>query len=111
MPLPPQRLQISGVVPGAPDDLLDAVRAVTGHLEDLPLPENVLNATREALLKELDRRFATPQTLIEDVLVRYSEGKDLITGYKDAARRVSAASVREILGRLAAGAEVEYLID
>jgi hypothetical protein len=101
----------AGIVPGSTGDLLDAVRAVTGHLEDLPLPENVLNATREALLKELDRRFATPQTLIEDVLVRYSEGKDLITGYKDAARRVSAASVREILGRLAAGAEVEYLID
>ena len=101
----------AGITPGKPADLLDAVRSVTGHLADLPLPENVVNATREALLKELERRYADPETLIEDVLVRYSEGKDLITGYKAAVRRVSVASVRDILGKLAAGAEVEYVID
>ena len=101
----------AGVAPGEPDDLLEAIRTVTRHLDALPLPENVLNATREALVQELEQRYADPQTLTEDVLVRYSEGKDLITGYKAAARRVSAASVRDILGKLAAGAEIAYLID
>ena len=101
----------AGVTPGKPEDLLDAVRTVTGHLADLPLPEHVVNATRDALLKELERRYADPETLMEDVLVRYSEGKDLITGYKAAVRRVSVASVRDILVKLGAGAEVEYVID
>ena len=101
----------AGIVPGEPDDLLEAIRTVTRHLDALPLPENVLNATREALVQELEQRYADPQTLTEDVLVRYSEGKDLITGYKAAVRRVSVASVRDILGKLAAGAEIEYLID
>ena len=87
------------------------MRTVTRRLQDLPLPENVLFATGQALIQELDKRYADPQTLIDDVLVRYSEGKDLITGYKDAIRRISVASVRDILGRLDAGAEVEYIID
>ena len=101
----------AGIAPGTTEDLLDAMRTVTRRLQDLPLPENVLFATGQALLQELDKRYADPQTLIDDVLVRYSEGKDLITGYKDAIRRISAASVRDILGRLDAGAEVEYIID
>ena len=101
----------AGIAPGTTEDLLDAMRTVTRRLQDLPLPENVLFATGQALLQELEKRYADPQTLTEDVLVRYSEGKDLITGYKDAIRRISVASVRDILGRLDAGAEVEYIID
>ena len=101
----------AGIVPGTTDDLLDAVRTVTRRLEALPLPENALNAAKEALLREMEQRYADPQTLTQDVLVRYSEGKDLITGYKASIQRVSVASVRDILGKLGAGAEVEYLID
>lgn len=100
----------TGIAPGEPEDLLDAIRSVTRRLQEIPLPNDVLYATKEALVKELEKRFATPETLIEDVLARYSEGKDLITNYKAAARRVSAASVLEILDRLSTGAEVEYLI-
>jgi hypothetical protein len=44
------------------------------------------------------------------VLVRYSEGKDLVTDYKTAIQRVSAASVARIIEQLRAGAEVEYII-
>ena len=101
----------AGIAPGTTEDLLDAMRTVTRRLQDLPLPENVLFATGQALLQELEKRYADPQTLTEDVLVRYSEGKDLITGYKDAIRHISVAGVRDILGRLDAGAEVEYIID
>ena len=47
---------------------------------------------------------------MEDVLIRYSEGKDLMTDYKGAVQRVSAASVKEILQILSGGGEVEYTI-
>ena len=48
---------------------------------------------------------------MEDVLVRYSEGKDLVSDYKASAQRVSVAGVKEMLELLSAGGEVEYTID
>ena len=95
---------------GSPRDLLDALRSVTRRLGALEVPAADLNAAKSALLKQLELRYADPETLIEDVLIRYSEGKDLVTDWKGAVQRVSAASVRQILGQLADGAEVEYLI-
>ena len=43
-------------------------------------------------------------------MVRYSDGKDLVSGYKNAVKSVSAAKVREILRQLSEGAGVEYVI-
>lgn len=100
-----------GIIPGRPRDLLDALRSVIRRLGALEVPAAELNAAKAALLKQLELRYADPEALIEDVLVRYSEGKDLVSDWKGAVQRVSAASVRQILGQLADGAEVEYLID
>ena len=51
-----------------------------------------------------------PEAVVGDVLVRYSEGKDLVTDYKTAIQKVSAESVARIIALLRAGAEVEYVI-
>jgi len=99
-----------GVRPGEPGELLDAVRSVTRRLDMLPVTEAVVKAAKATLLKELELRYAQPETLMEDVLTRYSEGKDLITDYKGAVQRISAAGVREILRILSEGGEVEYTI-
>ena len=58
----------------------------------------------------MDSRRKDPAAVIDDVLVRYSEGKDLVTDYKAAIQRVSAESVARIIAQLRAGAEVEYII-
>ena len=100
----------AGISPGSPDQLLDAVRDVTRRLDEIPVTENAVRAARASLLKELENRYAAPETLIEDVLVRYSEGKDLVSDYKAAVQRVSVAGVKEILKLLSAGGEVEYTI-
>ena len=100
----------AGVAPLPPDRLLDAVRTVTHRLEFLTVPEATLKAYKDLIIKQLELRYADPGALIEDVLVRYSEGKDLITDYKAAVQRVSAEGVTRILGRLRDGAEIEYLI-
>ena len=99
-----------GVRPGEPGELLDAVRSVTRRLDMLPVTEAVVKAAKATLPKELELRYAQPETLMEDVLTRYSEGKDLITDYKGAVQRISAAGVREILRILSEGGEVEYTI-
>ena len=83
---------------------------MTHRLDELEVSEAEVRAAKATLLKELELRYNQPETLMEDVLIRYSEGRDLITDYKGAVQRISAASVREILGILSAGGEVEYTI-
>ena len=100
----------AGVSPGSPAELLDAVRSVTQRLDAIPVTESAVRAARATLLKDLENRYAAPETLMEDVLVRYSEGKDLVSDYKAAVQRVSVAGVREMLELLSEGGEVEYTI-
>ena len=100
----------AGVSPGSQAELLDAVRSVTRRLDAIPVTENAVRAARASLLKELENRYAAPETLIEDVLIRYSEGKDLVSDYKAAVQRVSVAGVQEVLKLLSSGGEVEYTI-
>ena len=98
------------LVPAEPLDLLDAVRQVTRRLDELPVPTSDLQAYKEVLLRQMESRMEDPEALVDDVLTRYSEGKDLVTDYKTAIRNVSAASVARIIEQLRAGAEVEYII-
>ena len=100
----------AGIVPVAPLSLLDAIRSVTHSLAGLSVPAADLKAYKEALLNEMDSRREDPAAVIDDVLVRYSEGKDLVTDYKAAIQRVSAESVARFVAQLCAGAEVEYII-
>ena len=100
----------AGIAPADPLTLLDAVREVTRRLDDLPVTDTDLRAYKDLLLKQMESRQADAGAVVEDVLVRYSEGKDLVTDYKTAIQKVSAASVTRVIGLLSAGAEVEYVI-
>ena len=100
----------AGITPATPLQLLDAIREVTHSLGTLSVPAADLKAYKEALLNEMESRREDPAAVIDDVLVRYSEGKDLVTDYKAAIQRVSAESVAHIIAQLRAGAEVEYII-
>ena len=100
----------AGVSPADPQALLDAIRTVTHQLTELTLEESDIKAYKDLLIHQMDSQMADPEALVRDVLTRYSEGKDLVTGYKAAIQRVTAAGVADILSRLRSGAEVEYLI-
>lgn len=100
----------AGIAPATPPDLLDAVRLVTHRLPELPISDTELKAYKDLLLKQMDSRMSDAEALIDDVLTRYSEGKDVVTDYKTAIGKVSAASVAHIIEMLCNGAEVEYLI-
>ena len=93
-----------------PQSTLDAVRSVTHSLSDTVLAEADLKAYKNLLQGQLENETNNPETLLEAILTRFSEGKDLISGWKAAVQGVSAESVARILTLLAHGAEVEYLI-
>ena len=100
----------AGVVPADPPALLDAVRSVTRTLADTPLSEADIKAYKDLLLKQMESRMGDPGALLGDVLARYGEGKDLVTGYKAAIQGVNAGQVARILRLLSDGAMVEYMI-
>jgi hypothetical protein len=93
-----------------PQSTLDAVRSVTHTLSDMMLAEADIKAYKNLLLGQLENETKDPEALLGAVLTRFSEGKDLVSGWKAAIQGVSAESVAHILTLLGHGAEVEYLI-
>ena len=56
-------------------------------------------------------KYADPEGVIDAVLIRYSDGRDVVTGYKEAINSVSKENIRNILQLVSYGAEVEYIIE
>lgn len=93
-----------------PLKMLDAIRTVTGSLSSVALPAADLKTYKASLLDRIGADMSNPETVIRNVLARYSDGKDLVSGYKAAVNGVTKESVRSIIDQLRAGAEVEYVI-
>ena len=99
-----------GVLPGDSYQLRDAIRTAIDKANAVAVSPAALAAYKNALMGEADALMARPETIVDNVLMRYSEGKDVMTGYKAAVNGVTAESVKSILSALAAGARVEYVI-
>lgn len=99
-----------GISAADPLNLLDAVREVSLSVGKIEISKEDLAAFKNELKNSFERELSDPEVIINNVLVRYSEGKDLVSGYKEAIDAVSAEKISEILTALANGAEVEYVI-
>ena len=93
-----------------PLKMLEAIRPVLASIADAEISSNELKAYKEVILNAYSAELQDMEALVDKALVRYSEGKDLVTGYKAAIAAVSADSVRKILRLLRDGADVEYVI-
>ena len=69
-----------------------------------------MKAYKALVTNEFESAAKNPETLIDIMLMRYSDGKDLYTGYKQAINAVDEKKVKEMLGELCRGAKVEYVI-
>lgn len=54
--------------------------------------------------------LADPKNYVDAVLMRYSGGKDVLTGYNNRIGSVSADKVKEIFGALSEGMRIEYVV-
>jgi len=99
-----------GVSAADPLTLLDAVREVSLSVGETKLSASDLKAYKAELKNSFERELSDPKAIINNVIVRYSDGKDLVSGYKEAIDAVSEEKVREVLSSLSSGAEVEYVI-
>ena len=99
-----------GVLPGDSFQARDAIRKAIDNANAAAVSPAALAAYKNALMGEVDALMSRPGTIVDNVLMRYSEGKDVMTGYQAAVNGVTADSVKSILSALAAGARVEYVI-
>jgi len=100
----------SDVSVASPSQVLDAVRGLLSDLDSISLSDRDMKAFKTRLISEYESSLANPEGVIDAVLIRYSDGRDVVTGYKDAINSVSKDSVKEMLSLLSEGADVEYII-
>lgn len=100
----------ASVEPGDPLSILDAVRRVTSRLDSIEISAADLQAYKEVLVSEFERLRSDPEGVAGSVLVRYSEGKDLVTSFSRAVDELTAEDISGVLSMLQQGAEVEYVI-
>jgi hypothetical protein len=86
------------------------VRKVTSRLESIEISDADLAAYKEVLKSSFNHLMSDPEGLVEVVLVRYGEGKDLVTGFERAVEEMTADDIKKMLSLLQGGAEVEYVI-
>lgn len=91
--------------------LLYRMREVLSDLSARPLPDARLKIYRTMVLNEIESLQNTPEYWLDMVTVRYAEGKDLNTKYKDKVNSVNAGKIKEIINSLNTGSKVEYVID
>lgn len=96
--------------PADPLKMLEAIRPVLASMADVEISPDELKAYKEVVLNSYKAELQDMEKLVDKVLTRYSEGKDLVSGYSAAVSGVTADSVKKILSLLSDGAEVEYVI-
>lgn len=93
-----------------PLKILEAIRPVLASISEMEIAPKELEAYKEVILNSYGADLGDVEKLIDKVLTRYSEGKDLVSGYQNAVRGVTVEGVKKILAALRDGAEVEYVI-
>jgi hypothetical protein len=94
-----------------PEDPLRVLGVVRGALSGFSAsgPASVADA-KAVILASAETQLSDPDCLVEAALIRYSAGKDFVTGYKTRANAVTTESVKEILSALEGGSKVEYVV-
>ena len=100
-----------GVAQADQGEVLAAARRCLTKLSSLSVGSAGLKSFREALLVSEGISRKQNEAVIADVLIRYSLGKDMATGYQASIKGLSADNVKYILTRLQNGTKAEYTIE
>lgn len=98
------------VVPEDPLRVLGVLRsALAAFSSDGPSASSVA-ASKAELQSALEASMSDPAFLADAAMMRYSAGKDMVTGYKSKVGAVTPSSVKEILSALDSGSKVEFVV-
>lgn len=88
-----------------------AARKVIDQVLAGPVDGTELASLKSLFTNEYTMSLADPAFYADAVLMRYSAGKDVLTGYAEKIGGVSPDKVKEIFGALAGGRKVEYVVN
>ena len=91
-------------------NLLTAARKAIDEVFTNPVNPAELASCKSLLANEYTTAMADPGNYADAILMRYSAGKDVLTGYADKIKAVSADKVKEIFGSLSEGMRIEYVV-
>lgn len=89
---------------------LVAARKVIEDVLSQPVGAAELASCKALLANGYSTYLADPKNYVDAVLMRYSGGKDVLTGYNNRIGSVSADRVKEIFGALSEGMRIEYVV-
>jgi len=90
--------------------VLAVIRDVLENLGDMAIDKNWLNACKSRIASDIEYGREDAEVLLDLIKARYCEGKDLVSGAKEALDAVTADKVRKMLSDFSSGAGVEYIL-
>ncbi len=100
-----------GIIPAEPEEILERLRIFADELPSIPISDAEMKAYKALLLNEAKREDGQIANIMNAVLLRYSDGKDIVSGKTNAINSLNSNKVKTILEALVGGSEVEYVID
>lgn len=101
----------AGVVPAAPEEMLSEMKAFLESIKTARISQAELRNARTALQDSMKSVETDPDMLMDVILARYSQGKDILSNYSNAISSVSEESVSGVINALIGGTVVEYVIE
>ena len=91
-------------------DVMAAVRAAVQNLVAAPVPAALLADYKTMTAEQMAYELSSDEACMSSVLTRFSEGKDLVSGYRSSIDAVEASAVQAAFNAMASGGKVEYVI-
>ena len=110
-PVPEEGLP-EGIAGGSshPEEALLAARKTIEEVFSNPVNPAELASCKSLLTNEYSTMMADPGNYADAILMRYSAGKDVLTGYADRIKGVTADNVKATFGALSEGMRIEYVV-
>ena len=99
-----------GISPADPMAVTSAVRAALASFQKESIPEEHLKACKAELKNRMDSELAGDEARLQAVLLRFSEGKDTVSGYAGFIDSVSPASIDALNAAFRNGGRAEYIM-
>lgn len=100
----------AGISPADPMETLRAVRVAIMEVARDGISAKELKGYKAELLNRMENEYSQPSVLVDAVLMRDSEGKDIVANYKHYIEGVTLEGVQSALLDLDFGSKVEYVI-
>lgn len=107
---PHERFNIFVVVEDASASSLEIVRRLFSEKSVMTITDSEVDSYKPWLIHKKTLQMEDPKYWTSAILLRYLEGKDFTTGYKEEVNNITGEKVRNLLSSLVSSSKVEYII-